>query len=86
MSAPFMKVGMIWLLQLRNDLVCLAYLVTNIVITGTHPCLAEEQEVPSNALASVVQYVPLELMDGVIRNLTNDDSITDVQMMMAIGR
>ncbi|XP_021238676.1 ubiquitin carboxyl-terminal hydrolase 35 isoform X2 [Numida meleagris] len=46
----------------------------------------EEQDVPSNALASVVQFVPLELMDGVIRNLTNDDSITDVQMMMAIGR
>uniref|UniRef100_A0A8B9QQY9 Ubiquitin carboxyl-terminal hydrolase n=1 Tax=Anas platyrhynchos TaxID=8839 RepID=A0A8B9QQY9_ANAPL len=41
---------------------------------------------PSNALASVVQFVPLELMDGVIRNLTNDDSISDVQMMMAIGR
>ncbi|XP_063996341.1 ubiquitin carboxyl-terminal hydrolase 35 [Pogoniulus pusillus] len=46
----------------------------------------EEQEAPSNALASVVQFVPLELMDSVIRNLTNDDSITDVQMMTAIGR
>ncbi|XP_036602267.1 ubiquitin carboxyl-terminal hydrolase 35 [Trichosurus vulpecula] len=46
----------------------------------------EEQEPPSNALASVVQYVPLELMDGVIRNLTNDDSITDAQMMTAISR
>ncbi|XP_043849141.1 ubiquitin carboxyl-terminal hydrolase 35 [Dromiciops gliroides] len=46
----------------------------------------EEQEPPSNALASVVQYVPLELMDGVIRNLTNDDSITDTQMMTAISR
>ncbi|NWX85022.1 UBP38 hydrolase, partial [Nothoprocta pentlandii] len=46
----------------------------------------EEQEAPSNALASVVQFVPLELMDGVIRNLTNDDSITDVQMMTAISR
>lgn len=48
--------------------------------------LPEEQEAPSNALASVVQYVPLELMDGVIRNLTNDDSITDAQMMTAISR
>ncbi|XP_051843175.1 ubiquitin carboxyl-terminal hydrolase 35 [Antechinus flavipes] len=46
----------------------------------------EEQEPPSNALASVVQYVPLELMDGVIRNLTNDDSISDAQMMTAISR
>ncbi|XP_039225975.1 ubiquitin carboxyl-terminal hydrolase 35 isoform X2 [Crotalus tigris] len=41
---------------------------------------------PSIALASVVQYVPLELMDGILRNLTNDDSITDLQMMTAIGR
>lgn len=67
-------------------LVCLIFLSTNVLIAGAHPCLAEEQEAPSNALASVVQFVPLELMDGVIRNLTNDDSITDVQMMMAIGR
>ncbi|XP_029458064.1 ubiquitin carboxyl-terminal hydrolase 35 [Rhinatrema bivittatum] len=41
---------------------------------------------PSSALASVVQYIPLELTDGVIRNLTNDDSITDPQMMTAICR
>ncbi|XP_058042860.1 ubiquitin carboxyl-terminal hydrolase 35 [Ahaetulla prasina] len=41
---------------------------------------------PSIALASVVQYVPLELMDGILRNLTNDDSISDLQMMTAIGR
>ncbi|XP_042317070.1 ubiquitin carboxyl-terminal hydrolase 35 [Sceloporus undulatus] len=47
---------------------------------------SEDQDPPSIALASVVQYVPLELMDGILRNLTNDDSITDVQMMMAIGR
>ncbi|XP_054830462.1 ubiquitin carboxyl-terminal hydrolase 35 [Eublepharis macularius] len=45
-----------------------------------------EQEPPSIALASVVQYVPLELMDGILRNLTNDDSISDVQMLMAIDR
>ncbi|KAM6448707.1 ubiquitin carboxyl-terminal hydrolase 35 isoform 2-T3 [Liasis olivaceus] len=41
---------------------------------------------PSIALASVVQHVPLELMDSILRNLTNDDSITDLQMMTAIGR
>ncbi|XP_067841551.1 ubiquitin carboxyl-terminal hydrolase 35-like [Heptranchias perlo] len=39
---------------------------------------------PSNALATVVQYVPLELMDGVIRNLTNDDCITDIELMTAL--
>ena len=77
---------MIWLLETRNDLMCLVFPATNIFIAGAHPCLAEEQEAPSNALASVVQFVPLELMDGVIRNLTNDDSITDVQMMTAISR
>lgn len=77
---------MIWLLEMRNDFMCLVFLATNIFIAGAHPSLAEEQEAPSNALASVVQFVPLELMDGVIRNLTNDDSITDVQMMTAIGR
>lgn len=49
-------------------------------------CLADEQETPSIALASVVQHVPLELMDGILRNLTNDDSITDVQIMTAIDR
>lgn len=65
---------------------CLVSPGTNISPAGARPCLAEEQEAPSNALASVVQFVPLELMDGVIRNLTNDDSISDVQMMMAIGR
>ncbi|MBN3323195.1 UBP38 hydrolase, partial [Atractosteus spatula] len=42
--------------------------------------------VPSNALASVVQYVPLELMEGVVRNLTNDKNISDAQMLIAICR
>ncbi|MBN3281976.1 UBP38 hydrolase, partial [Polyodon spathula] len=42
--------------------------------------------VPSNALASVVQYVPLELMDAVVRNLTNDKNISDAQMLTAISR
>lgn len=65
---------------------CLLFMATNVLVAGVLPCLTEEQEAPSNALASVVQFVPLELMDGVIRNLTNDDSITDVQMMTAIGR
>ncbi|XP_003203605.1 ubiquitin carboxyl-terminal hydrolase 35 [Meleagris gallopavo] len=69
----------IWRTQTSAILPSLKELFT--IISST-----EEQEVPSNALASVVQFVPLELMDGVIRNLTNDDSITDVQMMMAIGR
>ncbi|XP_030055203.1 ubiquitin carboxyl-terminal hydrolase 35 [Microcaecilia unicolor] len=41
---------------------------------------------PSSALASVVQYIPLEFMDEIVRNLTNDDSITDPQMMTAICR
>ncbi|XP_059820473.1 ubiquitin carboxyl-terminal hydrolase 35-like isoform X1 [Hypanus sabinus] len=39
---------------------------------------------PSNALATVVQYVPLEIMDGVIQNLTNDDCIMDIEMMTAL--
>ncbi|XP_064265804.1 ubiquitin carboxyl-terminal hydrolase 35 isoform X2 [Passer domesticus] len=69
----------IWRTQTSAILPSLKELFT--IISST-----EEQEAPSNALASVVQFVPLELMDGVIRNLTNDDSITDVQMMMAIGR
>lgn len=75
-----------WLLEMRNDIMCLVFMVTNTFFADALPCLAEEQEAPSNALASVVQFVPLELMDGVIRNLTNDDSIIDVQMMTAIGR
>lgn len=37
-------------------------------------------------MASVVQHLPLELMDGVVRNLSNDDSVTDSQMLMAISR
>ncbi|NXW01298.1 UBP38 hydrolase, partial [Fregetta grallaria] len=69
----------IWRTQTSAILPSLKELFT--IISST-----EEQETPSNALASVVQFVPLELMDGVIRNLTNDDSITDVQMMTAIGR
>ncbi|XP_032060684.1 ubiquitin carboxyl-terminal hydrolase 35 [Aythya fuligula] len=69
----------IWRTQTSAILPSLKELFT--IISST-----EEQEAPSNALASVVQFVPLELMDGVIRNLTNDDSISDVQMMMAIGR
>ncbi|XP_040345408.1 ubiquitin carboxyl-terminal hydrolase 35 isoform X2 [Herpailurus yagouaroundi] len=58
------------------------------------PCLKElfavisctEEEPPSSALASVVQHLPLELMDGVVRNLSNDDSVTDSQMLTAISR
>ncbi|XP_006865048.1 PREDICTED: ubiquitin carboxyl-terminal hydrolase 35 [Chrysochloris asiatica] len=58
------------------------------------PCLKElfavisctEEEPPSSALASVVQHLPLELMDGIIRNLSNDDSVTDSQMLTAISR
>ncbi|XP_010218187.1 PREDICTED: ubiquitin carboxyl-terminal hydrolase 35 [Tinamus guttatus] len=69
----------IWRAQTSAILPSLKELFT--IISST-----EEQEAPSNALASVVQFVPLELMDGVIRNLTNDDSITDVQMMTAISR
>nr|XP_044608375.1 ubiquitin carboxyl-terminal hydrolase 35 [Equus asinus] len=58
------------------------------------PCLKElfavisctEEEPPSSALASVVQHLPLELMDGVVRNLSNDDSVSDSQMLTAISR
>nr|XP_045001310.1 ubiquitin carboxyl-terminal hydrolase 35 isoform X2 [Jaculus jaculus] len=57
------------------------------------PCLKElfaviscTEEPPSSALASVVQHLPLELMDGVVRNLSNDDSVTDSQMLTAISR
>uniref|UniRef100_UPI00398F3468 ubiquitin carboxyl-terminal hydrolase 35-like n=1 Tax=Pristiophorus japonicus TaxID=55135 RepID=UPI00398F3468 len=46
--------------------------------------IREGSDGPSNALATVVQYVPLELMDGVIRNLTNDDCITDIELMTAL--
>lgn len=45
-----------------------------------------EEEPPSCALASVVQHLPLELMDGVVRNLSNDDSVTDSQMLTAVSR
>lgn len=45
-----------------------------------------EEEPPSSALAGVVQHLPLELMDGVVRNLSNDDSVTDSQMLTAISR
>lgn len=53
--------------------------------SSAQPCLPEE-EPPSSALASVVQHLPLELMDGVVRNLSNDDSVTDSQMLTAISR
>uniref|UniRef100_A0A8D0BPS0 Ubiquitin specific peptidase 35 n=1 Tax=Salvator merianae TaxID=96440 RepID=A0A8D0BPS0_SALMN len=69
----------IWKSQMASILPSLKELFT--IISST-----EEQDAPSIALASVVQYIPLELMDGILRNLTNDDSITDVQMTMAIGR
>uniref|UniRef100_A0A8C8RR35 Ubiquitin carboxyl-terminal hydrolase n=1 Tax=Pelusios castaneus TaxID=367368 RepID=A0A8C8RR35_9SAUR len=69
----------IWRAQTSSILPSLKELFT--IISST-----EDPEAPSNALASVVQHVPLELMNGVIRNLTNDDSITDVQMMTAISR
>ena len=45
-----------------------------------------DEEPPSSTLASVVQHLPLELMDGVVRNLSNDDSVTDSQMLTAISR
>ncbi|XP_060032667.1 ubiquitin carboxyl-terminal hydrolase 35 [Erinaceus europaeus] len=62
--------------------------------TAVLPCLRElfavisaaDEEPPSCALASVVQYLPLELLDGVVRNLSNDDSVTDAQMLTAISR
>ncbi|KAH0625241.1 hypothetical protein JD844_033591 [Phrynosoma platyrhinos] len=69
----------IWKTQVSSILPSLKELFT--IISSS-----EDQDPPSIALASVVQYVPLELMDGILRNLTNDDSITDVQMMMAIDR
>uniref|UniRef100_A0A8C5M278 Ubiquitin specific peptidase 35 n=1 Tax=Leptobrachium leishanense TaxID=445787 RepID=A0A8C5M278_9ANUR len=46
----------------------------------------EDLEVPSNSLASLVHYIPLELMEEVVRNLANSDSVTDSQMMTAIIR
>ncbi|MBN3292060.1 UBP35 hydrolase, partial [Polypterus senegalus] len=46
----------------------------------------EENNAPSNALASVVQYVPLELMDAVVRNITNDKNVSDAQILTAISR
>nr|XP_014340498.1 PREDICTED: ubiquitin carboxyl-terminal hydrolase 35 [Latimeria chalumnae] len=67
----------IWRAQTSSILPSLKELFTIISTTG--------QETPSNALASVVQFVPVELMDGVIKNLTNDDSISDAQMMTAIN-
>ncbi|XP_077154787.1 ubiquitin carboxyl-terminal hydrolase 35 isoform X2 [Ranitomeya variabilis] len=48
--------------------------------------LTDEVETPSNALASVVQHVPLQLMEGIVRNLANADSVTDAQMMTSINR
>ncbi|KAG9473218.1 ubiquitin carboxyl-terminal hydrolase 35 [Eleutherodactylus coqui] len=48
--------------------------------------LTDETETPSNALASVVQYIPLQLMEGIVRNLANADSVTDAQMMTSINR
>ncbi|XP_040278582.1 ubiquitin carboxyl-terminal hydrolase 35 [Bufo bufo] len=48
--------------------------------------LTDEMETPSSALASVVQYIPLQLMEGIVRNLANSDSVTDAQMMTAINR
>ncbi|KAM4044676.1 ubiquitin carboxyl-terminal hydrolase 35 [Anomaloglossus baeobatrachus] len=48
--------------------------------------LTDESETPSNALASVVQYVPLQLMEGIVRNLANADSVTDAQMMTSMNR
>ncbi|XP_060091036.1 ubiquitin carboxyl-terminal hydrolase 35 [Heteronotia binoei] len=69
----------IWKAQMSSILPSLKELFT--IISSV-----EEQEPPSIALASVVQHVPLELMDGILRNLTNDDSISNVQMMTAIDR
>ncbi|KAG8506928.1 Ubiquitin carboxyl-terminal hydrolase 35 [Galemys pyrenaicus] len=68
----------LWRSQPATILPCLKELFA--VISGT------EEEPPSSALASVVQHLPLELMDGVVRNLSNDDSVTDAQMLTAISR
>lgn len=56
------------------------------VLLSSVYCTVPEEEPPSSALASVVQHLPLELMDGVVRNLSNDDSVTDSQMLTAISR
>ncbi|XP_036180744.1 ubiquitin carboxyl-terminal hydrolase 35 [Myotis myotis] len=68
----------LWRAQPAAILPCLKELFA--VISGT------EEEPPSCALASVVQHLPLELMDGVVRNLSNDDSVTDSQMLTAVSR
>ncbi|XP_036114688.1 ubiquitin carboxyl-terminal hydrolase 35 [Molossus molossus] len=68
----------LWRAQPAAILPCLKELFA--VISGT------EEEPPSSALASMVQHLPLELMDGVVRNLSNDDSVMDSQMLTAISR
>ncbi|XP_069825824.1 ubiquitin carboxyl-terminal hydrolase 35 isoform X2 [Dendropsophus ebraccatus] len=69
----------IWRLQTSLVLPSLKELFTII-------SLPDEMETPSNALASVVQYIPLQLMEGIVRNVANADSVTDAQMMTSINR
>uniref|UniRef100_G3TEA6 Ubiquitin carboxyl-terminal hydrolase n=1 Tax=Loxodonta africana TaxID=9785 RepID=G3TEA6_LOXAF len=72
----------LWRAQPAAILPCLKELFAVISCT----VMVFEEEPPSSALASVVQHLPLELMDGVVRNLSNDDSVTDSQMLTAISR
>uniref|UniRef100_H0X8D1 Ubiquitin carboxyl-terminal hydrolase n=1 Tax=Otolemur garnettii TaxID=30611 RepID=H0X8D1_OTOGA len=74
----------LWRAQPAAILPCLKELFA--VISCTEATFEPEEEPPSSALASVVQHLPLELMDGVVRNLSNDDSVTDSQMLTAISR
>ncbi|KAE8627808.1 hypothetical protein XENTR_v10007169 [Xenopus tropicalis] len=69
----------IWSFQTSLVLPCLKELFA--IISST-----DEYEAPSNCLASVVQYIPLELMEGVVKNLANADSVSDIQIMAAISR
>ncbi|XP_058886955.1 ubiquitin carboxyl-terminal hydrolase 35-like isoform X1 [Acipenser ruthenus] len=68
----------------RNNVAVILPSLKELFIVISSP--GEGDSVPSNALASVVQYVPLELMDAVVRNLTNDKNISDAQMLTAISR
>ncbi|MGH0182693.1 UNVERIFIED_CONTAM: hypothetical protein FKN15_013345 [Acipenser sinensis] len=68
----------------RNNVAVILPSLKELFIVISSP--GEGDSVPSNALASVVQYVPLELMDAVVRNLTNNKNISDAQMLTAISR
>ncbi|KAM8813338.1 LOW QUALITY PROTEIN: ubiquitin carboxyl-terminal hydrolase 35 [Rhynchonycteris naso] len=68
----------LWRVQPATILPCLKELFAVISCKKEEPLLG--------VLASMVQHLPLELMDGVLRNLSNDDSVTDCQMLTAISR